>query len=163
MKPKTLLISLQHLMQLPTIADCEARASCKALIWSRDDCTVVLLVDIGNGATVASSADMLIPFVISTALQGRADAIHWSQVRWFQRDLLMNFDEIRIDQYLGGMMAEVAWIPRPTRMRSERGFQMLAAKAGFDIDTADIDLADESAELALCDAEYRASFASCGA
>lgn len=133
-KPHTVLISLPHLMHLPTIVDCEPLASCKAMIWTAHEAAIVLLVDLGQGASVASAADLLIPYLITTGLARDNPRLHWSQVRWFQCDMDRKFDEIRIDQYLGGMSAEIAWIPRPSRMRTEQGFRALAMKAGFDLD-----------------------------
>lgn len=134
-KSHTVLISLPHLMHLPTVVDCEPLASCKAMIWTARDSAIVLLVDLGQGASVASAADMLIPYVIATGLAKENPSLHWSQVRWFQCDLDRRFDEIRIDHYLGGITAEIAWIPRPSRMRTEAGFRTLAMNAGFDLDS----------------------------
>lgn len=157
-----LLISLQHLMHLPNIVDCEDLASCRALLWLREDQALVLLIDLGTGATVASTAEILIPYVISTALHSVNERIHWSRTRWFQCDMDGCFDEIQVERYQGGMSAEIAWLPRPSRLRTAEGFASLAANEGFDVRASLSDFVATQREIVASDADHARSLRSCG-
>jgi len=157
-----LLISLQHLMHIPNIVDREDIASCKALLWLRDRQALVLLVDLGTGASVASSADMLIPYVISSALFSTKERIHWSRTRWFQCDMEGYFDEIQVEQYRGGMSAEITCLPRPRPLRTAAGFASLVASDGFNVLDTISDFVATQRELAASDADHARSLHACG-
>lgn len=122
---------------------------------------MVLLIDLGTGASVASTADMLIPYVITTALYSANERIHWSRVRWFQCDMDGCFDEIHIERYQGGMSAEIAWLPRRRPLRTAVGFASLVANDGFNVLDSIADFVATQREIAASDADHARSFHSC--
>ena len=134
----------------------------RAVLNPMQQVLVVLLVDLGTGVSVASSADMLIPYVISTALYSASERIHWSRTRWFQCDMDGCFDEIQLERYQGGMSAEITWLPRPRPLRTAVGFASLVAREGFNVLDSIADFVATQREIAACDADHARSLHSCG-
>ena len=123
---------MQDILHIPYVTQHLAETTCTALLWSDGGNWVVLLVDRDNGVSVATGADIVIPLLI-TQLCSTKRVARWSNVRWFQCDVTGSFDEIRVEQYKGGMIAEITWLPRPAPLRTLNGFVAIAAKEGFDV------------------------------
>lgn len=158
MTPKTLFIALDSINGLPRIVDRRSSTMCEVAVWQQEDRAIALLIDRGDDTTVASVADMLVPFVIAMVLPHAK--IHWRNVRWFQRDRAGRIDEMLIASYCSGIHAEIDWVPRPAPVRTWKGFAAIVASDGFRVGQCDI-AADDDPEATLCQRDHAASLHAC--
>lgn len=135
---KALQVAMPNMMHKPVLALVDETANCEALVWINGKRSLVLLVDVGGGATVGNAIDALIPFVVKRHLSRHHLA--WQSARFFSCDRKGLFDEIVVDATDDMGACEANWQPLPSPCRTFEGFLKRVAIAGFSLSEADVDV-----------------------
>lgn len=127
-------VSMPSMMHVPQLACGEDDTNSAAIVLSRDRHALVLMVDVGGGASIANSIDMLIPFVIKKVLV-RLKVPHKNS-RFFTLDAEGEVQEVVIDQYDGHWDCDAHAVAGRATPLNLSGFAQLAERIGFPITEA---------------------------
>lgn len=127
-------VSMPSMMHVPQLACSDDDTNSAAIVLTKDRHALVLMVDVGGGASIANAVDMLIPFVIKKALV-RLKVPHKNS-RFFTLDAEGQILEVVIDQYDGHWDCDAHAVAGRVAPLNLAAFSQFAERIGFPITEA---------------------------